>query len=111
MSHTPGKWVAIKGIDDDAERWGVYTEGPQHFHLATIENGAPGDTLETEGHNARLIAAAPALLEALKKAVELIRLWHGMNIDKRLEPRGWRLYFDSPEMKIIRQALTMEEDV
>jgi len=72
-THTPGPWVPIKGIDDDTERWGVYTAGPQNnYHIATIENGAPGDTLETETYNAHLISAAPDLLAACKRAKELL---------------------------------------
>lgn len=70
-SHTPGPWAALKGTEDESERWGVYQDtGPAKWHLATIENGAPGDTLKTEESNARLIAAAPDLLAA---CVALVR--------------------------------------
>jgi hypothetical protein len=65
--HTPGPWLAIKGIEDGDElRCGVSAmRGDMGYMVATIENGAPGDFCDTEFANARLIAAAPDLLEAL----------------------------------------------
>lgn len=62
--HTPGPLKASKGWDGDPERWVVVTEGKIRYHIATIENGQPGDTCQTEGYTARLFAAAPELLEA-----------------------------------------------
>ncbi len=69
--NTPGKWKAEKAdinaeFDDvDETRWSVlaYDEDGNGFFVATIENGAPGDTLETEASNARLMAAAKEMLE------------------------------------------------
>lgn len=66
VKHTPGPFVASKGVEDEPERWQVCVDGPSMWIVATIENGAPGDTLETEGANARLFAAAPDLLAACK---------------------------------------------
>ncbi len=37
------------------------------WKIASIDNGAPGYTLETEGANSRLMAAAPELLAALER--------------------------------------------
>ena len=60
--HTPGPWMARKGAEDEPERWIVVADnGTRPYHIATIENGQPGDTCETEGHTARLIAAAPEM--------------------------------------------------
>lgn len=67
--HTPGPWKAICGADDDETRWGVVFAGGQEWLIATIENGQPGDSLETEAATARLIAAAPELLMALRDIV------------------------------------------
>ncbi len=52
-------------------------------------------------------ADAAELREALKKAVEVIRLWHGLKIkDQKAEATMWQIYWEkSPEMKIIREAL------
>jgi len=47
------------------------------------------------------------LREALQKAVEVIRIWHGLKIkDAEAEAQMWKIYWEqSPEMKIIREAL------
>lgn len=65
--HTPGPWTWGKGIDGEPERCYVTQgiEGRPRYLIATIENGAAEDFLETEEANARLIAAAPDLLDAL----------------------------------------------
>lgn len=74
-NHTPGPFVAIKGVDDEEDRWGVYATRPDgQYHVATIENGAPGDTLDTEESNARLFASAPKLLEDLTELEQLFAL-------------------------------------
>lgn len=66
MAHTPGPWVAHKGVSpsDDMRCGVVAVRGDVSYLLATIENGAPGDFCDTEYANAHLIAAAPDLLEA-----------------------------------------------
>lgn len=111
MSHTPAPWIAKRGTEDEAERWCVYTDGPLNYHIATIENGAPGDTLETEGGNAHLIAAAPVLLLALQTAIETIRAWHNLNAGSIPSQQEyiWKLYQVSPEMKMINAALAAAE--
>ena len=65
--HSPGPWVASQGTDDDEDRWAVLREEAPQFFIAVIENGAPGDTLETERATAILIAAAPEMLEFLRE--------------------------------------------
>ena len=73
--HTPGPWKAeradMHAVDDedrDPHRWSVMTdrEGPDYF-IATIENGAPGDTMRTEEANAKAIAAVPTMIEFLQE--------------------------------------------
>lgn len=74
VTHTPGPWKALNfdPYPDDAvepHRWCVVADGKLHeYVIATVENGQPGDCCETEGATARLIAAAPDLLAALKQA-------------------------------------------
>jgi hypothetical protein len=73
---TPGEWYADRADlnaddpdDADPDRWAVLVkvEGrPHSFLVATVENGAPGDTMDTEEANARLMAASKDLLAALK---------------------------------------------
>lgn len=72
QGHTPGPWKWGKGVEDDPTRCFVTQgiPGRAEFLIAEIQNGAPGDCLETEVANAHLIAAAPDLLAALKDLVE-----------------------------------------
>lgn len=70
-THTPGPWIARQGCDpysDDPNSWSVLREAEPQYLIAIVENGAPGDTMKTEGHTARLIAAAPDLLAACTAA-------------------------------------------
>ncbi len=60
MKHTPGPWTAT--------RWRVCAEEPFRYITDTANNKA-SRTEENEA-NARLIAAAPELLAALKGMVE-----------------------------------------
>ncbi len=52
-------------------------------------------------------ADAAELKQALEKAVEVIRIWHGLKIKGvALEEQMWKIYWEqSPEMKPIREAL------
>jgi hypothetical protein len=79
-THTPGEWEAMPPKKTGG-RWKVGAKGEfggkgsmsgmtAHWFLATIQNGRPGDTLETEEANARVMAAAPDLLEACQAALE-----------------------------------------
>lgn len=100
---TPGPWKAVKGLDlhgdeddQDANRCSVVVDGPHQYFIATIENGAPGDTCESEFCNALLVAAAPdyaAGVEAMldsepmggddwKKAWEMVKAAHMKAIGK-----------------------------
>ena len=56
--HTQGKWEVSTG-DPDKRNYGVYS----------IEGGRIAEVLSQNSANARLIAAAPALLEAAKKTI------------------------------------------
>jgi hypothetical protein len=60
--HTPGPWQAKAGLS----RWNVTTTGqPRTFNIAAINTDRP-----EQAANARLIAAAPELLEALEACAE-----------------------------------------
>jgi hypothetical protein len=69
--NTPGPWKAVKGdtnvVCDGA--WGDVQEAGDDYAIATI--WADTDELESDAEaNARLIAAAPDLLAALKEYLE-----------------------------------------
>ena len=74
--HTPGPWKAerfdIHATDDDdrdPNRWSVLTNygNGKDYVVATVENGAPGDTMHTEEANAKAIAAIPEMIEFLNE--------------------------------------------
>lgn len=53
-----------------------------------------------------LRARVTALEGALRKAVEVIRIWHSIGVDERSGAGMWELYQQSPEMRHIETALT-----
>ena len=67
LHHTPGPWIIAhsKGEFDNS-----YWIGPErHFTIAKVEHGAADEEYggpEAELANARLIAASPEMLEALR---------------------------------------------
>lgn len=63
MTHTPGPWQAVAG----SFRWNVTTVGPRTFNICAL-NPDRGDSEA----NARLIAAAPDLLAALKETLAVL---------------------------------------
>jgi len=62
--HTPGPWKLIDS--DDGGFWITCENGPDIIHAGQLEYGEPGTREEA---NARLIAQAPAMLEALREAL------------------------------------------
>lgn len=85
--HTPGPWESIPP-KTKGKHWKVGARGRLGgkgstagasvlWDLASIANGAPGDTLATEEANADLIAAAPemfAAMQAVAKYAGLLNL-------------------------------------
>ena len=63
--HTPGPWDVQNALGDGPNKW-IYADG---LYVAEVD----GEREEAEA-NARLIAAAPDLLTALKDAVEYLEL-------------------------------------
>jgi len=62
VKHTPGPWI-VDGVD-------ITTEGSKDFvTVAIVETSKPVEVVHA---NARIIAAAPELLEALKLAHSLL---------------------------------------
>ncbi len=81
--HTPGEWVAIPP-KKKGKHWRVGARAPlggngaianvsATWDLATVWNGAPGDTLETEAENARLFAASRDLLAACQAKLAALK--------------------------------------
>lgn len=92
--HTPGPWKL------DATTLEITTSDEVEARIAMID-GDNCDWSQAEA-DARLIAAAPEMLEALKTAKETIRAWHG--------PNAWDIYDRvSPEMRLINEAIAKAE--
>ena len=103
MSHTPGPWKA-KADDLVPERGAVYVEGPLGWDEQSIcETHRFADDVETNEANARLCAAAPDLLEALKAFV--IETVDYMTINKLGDPE------QQHNVKLARAALSKAGDV
>jgi hypothetical protein len=65
MKHTPGPWRVIHFRGSIADDFAVYTDGRENDHLVVGEfTGHPRTRLA----NARLVAAAPDLLDVLTAA-------------------------------------------
>lgn len=70
--HTPGPWAARKAPERNAYAWDV--DGAQGT-VPTIARIALVDRVAEVEANAHLIAAAPAMYEALQAAHKLLREW------------------------------------
>jgi len=103
--HTPGPWAFDP--DDFTEVFNpdsgaMICKVLEADDFPCLEEGTHGDVQDECLANARLIAAAPDMLEALKAAKETIRVWHG--------PNAWDIYDrSSPEMKAINEAIAKAE--
>lgn len=62
-THTPGPWEARPDSENAFSAWSVYAVNDQNGYICTTSGNAKAD--------ARLIAAAPDLLEALREIAEL----------------------------------------
>ncbi len=60
-THTPGPWTASQYLDDG--RWGVVTQG--NGIVVSLRSRSPSEATLSEA-DARLIAAAPELLQAAR---------------------------------------------
>lgn len=73
--HTPGPWVVTR-VTKPVRHWTVEIPGDHPFAIG--RDGGPDDVHEQDAANARLIAAAPDMLEALKEVErEMDAVIHG----------------------------------
>lgn len=84
--HTPGPWHAVNIGSDEEPMMQVMASriaGQPPRHCVAI--AATGDSPQwMEGANARLIAAAPEMLEALEKWASKYRGWSELELRKRV---------------------------
>lgn len=77
-THSPGPWnISKHATPEHSPQFGIYS-GDNHHDLAIIVN-------ENAAANARLIAAAPDLLAALKLVVEDFADWFNFKDDDQLQ--------------------------
>ena len=96
-THTPGYWDGTHGIVRAGESPGYvpifrHSDGGTKT-ICLVQGNGPARDNETLA-NARLIAAAPSLLEALKDALEEIREW-----------RRWARPGDGPTKPIVTSSV------
>ena len=90
MSHTPGPWKWDEGQGVITAEWNGFP-----WHIATVDMSELGwheDDLcksRENGANARLIAAAPDLLEALEYINDNLDLYHGAS--EKVQADGYAL--------------------
>ena len=81
--HTPGEWIAKRDAEcgSDDQEWGVMCG--EYWIATTLKSGADG-VGGCEIANARLMAAAPDLLDALQKAFLYINGGPGYTPENRM---------------------------
>lgn len=88
--HTPGPWKFGKELTARSGEWLVsFDAGSKGRGIAIAETRAGSGN---EEFDARLIAAAPDLLNSLREAMSAVEVFHG--------PIAWDIFRDhAPEMK------------
>jgi hypothetical protein len=115
-AHTPGPWTFETPppeaytdhdihLDPEIAFWIADTRVAGEV-LASVHKTARGE----HEPNARLMAAAPELLAALRSAVDTIRSWQNLGLLSSTDrEEAWALYQQSPEMQVINAALAKAE--
>jgi len=88
MKHTPGPWHVIPGVE------GLFVASKEHDEYYALATAHTLDERPEMEANAKLIAAAPQLLEALREARKAFAYTH--------DNMPWR---DTPENKAHRERL------
>jgi hypothetical protein len=74
--HTPGPWIVDNGVSEDITgrpTLGIYAAGPEEYgYVCGIHCGPDADITKQDYVNAHLIAAAPAMYEALKAVQDML---------------------------------------
>lgn len=89
MKHTPGPWRVTDLCDCGYD---VVAANGRIVANVTVDEGPDENTMDAEDNaNAKLIAAAPQLVEALREEISQLRLW-------AVESRhgGWSTYQVDP---------------
>ena len=101
MKHTPGPWETVPLYDDplnEAENENMRIEEAGGVHRGICRVWYPGFVTEEDRANARLIAAAPEMFEALQLVQPFCILRGSANIDDE----QWRDVMDTVERVIAK---------
>ena len=91
VKHTPGPWSQYR---DDP----LVIVNAAGSSLGEASAGDPYISADEQLANARMFAAAPELLEALRDAIDAVKIFRG--------PEAWDIYWEhSPECKRWRAAI------
>ena len=75
--HTQGPWIIDNEVSEDIAgqpTLGIYADGPEEYgYVCGIHCGPDADITEQDYVNATLIAAAPAMYDALSELVKYLR--------------------------------------
>ena len=73
--HTPGPWIVDDEVSEDnagQPTLGIYADGPEAYgYVCGIHCGPDAELTQQDYANAHLIAAAPAMYEALRMLITL----------------------------------------
>ena len=96
--HTPGPWIVDNGVSEDITgrpTLGIYAAGPEEYgYVCGIHCGPDADITKQDYVNAHLIAAAPAMYEALKNTLAYFMRSNQSH---------------APEVRVVRAALAQAE--
>lgn len=113
VSHTPGPWKAVFPNRGVTEMSSIYApamaDGDEPWRVAYVLREDNPHQRRVDDANAHLIAAAPTMKAALLKAVETIKALHSLGLSERDAETAWRIYQQSPEMKVINGAIAEAE--
>lgn len=72
--HTPGPWIVDDEVSEDnagQPTLGIYADGPEAYgYVCGIHCGPDAELTQQDYANAHLIAAAPAMYEAIKATLD-----------------------------------------
>ena len=97
--HTPGPWFAVADKGQTIIRT---SRSSAAFSPLAIVKGDKRDTLKDQEANARLIAAAPDLLEAAQLALQIAESWIHDQLDGTSSIDGALLHLDPVRAAIAR---------
>ncbi|WP_043588450.1 hypothetical protein [Geminisphaera colitermitum] len=77
ISHTPGPWKVREDYTGDfLTELEIIADNSYYHRIARINAEEESALVQEQGANARLIAAAPELLAALKECLDLLTVGH-----------------------------------